>query len=169
MTITASFLMDLVLLGVLVYFFIIGVRKGLILSLCSLLAAFLGLIGGWYLAAFHSSPLQLWLEPIFATHLMTDFSGLAAKIILFLVGFIGLQLIWTLLCHVLDLVARLPGLHFINKTLGGILGLVKGMLIILIVLWILCDVLAWIPPQVAAGSRILYYLHFAPDPSRLIG
>lgn len=161
MTLTASLLLDIVLLVLLVYWFAMGVRRGLILTLCSLLSVVLGLAGGWYLAVHCSQPLQEQLAPLFTGHLDAA-SALAAKAILFLVGFVGVQLAWTILCHALDLVAKLPGLHFLNKALGGLLGLLKGVLILLVAQWVLCDLLAWIPPEVAAQSRVLILLTNLP-------
>lgn len=161
MTLTASLLLDLVLLVLLVYWFAMGVRRGLILTLCSLLSVVLGLVGGWYLAVHGFQPLQEQLAPLFTGHL-DDASALAAKAILFLVGFVGVQLVWKLLCHALNLVAKLPVLHFLNKALGGLLGLVKGVLILLVAQWVLCDLLVWIPPEVAAQSRVLALLNTLP-------
>lgn len=42
----------------------------------------------------------------------------AAYLILFLLGFALILIAWKLISHALDLVARLPGLHFLNKTCG---------------------------------------------------
>lgn len=161
MTLTASLLLDLVLLVLLVYWFAMGMRRGLILTLCSLLSVVLGLVGGWYLAVHGCQPLQEQLAPLFTGHLDAA-SALAAKAILFLVGFVGVQLVWKLLCHALNLVAKLPVLHFLNKALGGLLGLVKGILILLVAQWVLCDLLVWIPPEVAAQSRVLALLNTLP-------
>ena len=136
MTLTASLLLDLVLLVLLVYWFAMGVRRGLILTLCSLLSVVLGLVGGWYLAVHGFQPLQEQLAPLFTGHLDAA-SALAAKAILFLVG-------------------------FRNKALGGLLGLVKGVLILLVAQWVLCDLLVWIPPEVAAQSRVLALLNTLP-------
>ena len=85
-------------------------------------------------------------------------AGLLAKAILFLIGFFGVLLVWNLLCHGLNLVAKLPGLHFLNKLLGGVFGLVKGILVLIIVRWVLCDLLGWIPTDVAEGSILLSLL-----------
>ena len=158
MTLTTSLVLDIVLLGLLVYWFIMGVRRGLILSLCGLLAVLLGLVGGWYLAVSQAPALAEELLPFFTQHLTAEAALPAAQALLFLAGFVGVQLIWTALCHILNLVAKLPGLNFLNKTLGGILGLVKGTLILLVARWALCDLLGWIPAQVAAESRILPWL-----------
>ncbi|MPM82864.1 hypothetical protein SDC9_129926 [bioreactor metagenome] len=43
-------------------------------------------------------------------------------------------LLWTLLSHALDLVAKLPVLHFFNKTGGFVLGTAKGVLVLFVVL-----------------------------------
>lgn len=58
----------------------------------------------------------------------------------------------------LNLVAKLPGLHFLNKLLGGVFGLVKGILVLIIVRWVLCDLLGWIPTDVTEGSILLSLL-----------
>ena len=57
-------LLDLVILGLLVYWCVMGFRRGLILSLCSLLAVVVALAGGWYLANHAYEPLAERLEPI---------------------------------------------------------------------------------------------------------
>lgn len=208
MTFTASMILDLILAALLVYCFVLGVRRGLILSLCSLLAVLLALGGGWYLATHCAAPLEEKLEPILLETLTAreeanldeslsdqtgqetdpasgltghlsqamqeqisqsaqDFQAAAlaslaaslaamlAKSILFLVGFLGVLILWLILCHALNLVAKLPGLHFLNKALGGVLGLVKGILLLMIARWALCDLLGWIPEAVAAESRVL--------------
>ena len=41
-------------------------------------------------------------------------------------------------------------------------GLVKGVLILLVAQWVLCDLLVWIPPEVAAQSRVLALLNTLP-------
>ena len=64
MTLTASLLLDLVLLVILVLFFVQGIRRGFVLTLCSLLAVILALIGGWYLAQHYAQPVQAALEPM---------------------------------------------------------------------------------------------------------
>lgn len=217
MTLTVSLVLDAVIAAVLVYCFVLGVRRGLILTLCSLLAVLLALVGGWYLSTHYAAPLQERLEPILVEKLApqgedpaaaadqpeTDppplperflqavqermtaagqsvvagttaawaaaIAALLAKSILFLAGFLGVLLVWTVLCRVLDLVARLPGLHLLNKVLGGLVGLVKGVLILMVARWALCDLLGWIGPDVIAESRLLPYLTRLPIFSLLGG
>ena len=210
MTISASLLLDLVLILLLLYWTIMGVRRGFVLTLCSLLAIFLALAGGWYLSQNHYAPVQESLEPVLTEHFrdsiqeelsqaapnsgsldISRFSlppqidqairshlgqsaetiqdasaaalgsacaALAAKAILFLLGFFGVLLLWTILSHVLNLVTRLPVLHFFNKVLGGVLGFGKGVLLLMVARWVLCDLLAWIPPEVTEESYLLPWL-----------
>ena len=181
-----SLLLDLVLLGLLVFSFVMGVRRGFLLSLCSLLAVLVALLGGWYLAVHWSQPLEERLEPVIletltqreaeeettsplpdnlpqalqdqAAQTAQDWknatlaqaaaflAGAAAKVILFLAGFFVVLLLWNLLFHALNLVAKLPGLHGLNKFFGGALGLVKGLLLLMLARWLLCDLLGGSPP-----------------------
>lgn len=165
MNLTASFLLDLVILVLMVSCFFSGLRRGLILSVCDLLAVVVAFCGGWYLSG--SPALLAELEPLFAGRLSTGLGALAAKAVLFLLGFLLVLVVWRLVCHALDLVAKLPGLHGLNKALGGLLGLVKGYLILLVAEWALCDFLGWIPPEVAAESRLLVFVFSLPLPSLL--
>lgn len=193
-----SLLLDLVLLGLLVFSFVMGVRRGFLLSLCSLLAVLVALLGGWYLAAHWSQALEERLEPVIletltqreaeeettsplpdnlpqalqdqAAQTAQDWknatlaqaaaflAGAAAKVILFLAGFFVVLLLWNLLFHALNLVAKLPGLHGLNKFFGGALGLVKGLLLLMLARWLLCDLLGWIPADVTRDSILLSLL-----------
>lgn len=193
-----SLLLDLVLLGLLVFSFVMGVRRGFLLSLCSLLAVLVALLGGWYLAAHWSQPLEERLEPVIletltqreaeeettsplpdnlpqalqdqAAQTAQDWknatlaqaaaflAGAAAKVLLFLAGFFVVLLLWNLLFHALNLVAKLPGLHGLNKFFGGALGLVKGLLLLMLARWLLCDLLGWIPADVTRDSILLSLL-----------
>ena len=134
MTLTASLLLDLVLLGLLVVFFLVGYQRGLILTLCSLLAVALSFAGGWYLATHAAEGFQAKLGP--------EVPGFVVSSLLFLAGFLVVQIVWVTLCHALNLVAKLPGLHLLNKILGGLL----------------CDLLQWVPADVAAESYVLPWL-----------
>lgn len=197
MTMTASLLLDVVGLLILIFFLVQGVRRGFILTLCSLLALVLALVGGWYLSVHYDEPVKERLEPILLERMLPDDSapteppaeqdldaliqdqaeqaaqaaqsaiitqqcahlaGLAAKVLLFLTGFLGVLLVWLILCHALNLVANLPGLHFLNKSLGGILGFLKGVLLLLLLRWLLFDILRLIPDQVMADSYLFSFL-----------
>ena len=66
--------------------------------------------------------------------------------ILFAIAFVVLFVLLTLLLHALDLVAKLPGLHFCNGLGGGLIGLVKGILVLFVVVTVL-----------GISSRSLFY------------
>ena len=203
MTLTVSLVLDIVIAAVLVYCFVLGVRRGLILTLCSLLAVLLALVGGWYLSTHYAAPLQEKLEPVLVEKLApqgedpaaaadqpeTDPPPLPERFLqavqermiaagqsavesttaAWAAAIAALLVVWTVLCRVLDLVARLPGLHLPNKVLGGAVGLVKGVLILMVARWALCDLLGWIGPDVIAESRLLPYLTRLPIFSLLGG
>lgn len=57
--------------------------------------------------------------------------------ILFVVAFVVLFVLLTLLLHALDLVAKLPGLKFCNGLGGGLIGLIKGVLVLFVALCVL--------------------------------
>lgn len=213
MNTTLSLILDVVILGLLIYWCVMGCRRGLVLSLCSLLAVIVALAGGWYLANHAYEPLAEQIEPLLVqavgdradeaiaeqtdpaiaaqegsnedaanvsgplalfsqnlqsqiedfkdatvAQLAADMAQFIAKSILFLVGFFAVLLIWNILFHALHLVTKLPGLHFLNKFLGGVFGLIKGVLLLLVARWLLCDLLGWIPSEVAEGSRMLSLL-----------
>ena len=58
-------------------------------------------------------------------------------LILFLLGFALILIAWKLISHALDLVARLPGLHFLNKTCGALFGLVQACVLLFVAAWLL--------------------------------
>ncbi len=58
-----------------------------------------------------------------------------AWLVVYLVAFFLIMLLGRLLTGVLNLAATLPGLRFLNKTLGGVCGLIKGV----IMLAVLCS------------------------------
>ena len=196
MTVTPSLILDLVVLVLLVLSFVQGIRRGFIMTLCSLLAVFVALAGGWFLVHQYAQPLQERLEPVFLERFAPEYgaedakgqedggsflegvqeqaedtmqavqtavavqqcramAALVSRAVLFLAGFLAVLVIWLILCRVLDLAARLPGLHAANKVLGGVLGLVKGLILLMVLRWLLCDLLGWIPPEVAEKSYLL--------------
>lgn len=59
-----------------------------------------------------------------------------AKALLFGFVFIGVQLVWFLLSHMLDLAFKLPILSEVNLACGLLLGLIKGVLLIIVLVWL---------------------------------
>lgn len=63
-------------------------------------------------------------------------------IILFIVAFIVLQIVVHLVFRAIDLVAKVPVLSTMNSWGGGILGVVKGGLILILVIWLASTLIA---------------------------
>lgn len=61
---------------------------------------------------------------------------LAAKLVLFALSFILILLIWGLASRALDLTFKLPILSWVNGVGGAILGVVKGVAVLLVVVWL---------------------------------
>ena len=88
-------------------------------------------------------------------------------LIIFLLSFLLILLLWSLIAHTLDLVARLPVLHFFNKTGGFVLGLLKGVFFLFIVAWVL-RYLGGIIPEDAIGHTYLLRFFMTTDPLALM-
>ncbi|MCC8129716.1 MAG: CvpA family protein [Clostridiales bacterium] len=56
-----------------------------------------------------------------------------AWLVLYVVAFGVILVLGNLAARVLNVAARLPGLHFLNKSLGGVCGLVRGLVIVAVV------------------------------------
>lgn len=72
--------------------------------------------------------------------------------VIFIVSFFLLLLLWRIISRSLDLVARLPVLNFCNRILGGLFGLLKAAIFLLLLRWLLCDLLGQLPPDVLANT-----------------
>lgn len=70
---------------------------------------------------------------------------IAAKVILFALSFVLILLIWSLASRALDLTFKLPFLSFVNGLGGLILGLAKGIIVLLVLVW-LGKVFGWLTP-----------------------
>ena len=221
---TTPLLIDIILLILLLAFTIRGASRGLLLSLCGLVAVLVAFLGAGFLSGALSPMVADYLEPRFAAaieeHLdqeiaehdllpdggddaqtndiplteilealkdmgfyqsavdavnsaveqgMTQaaasaaaavaasIAGTVAYMILFVVFFVLILIVWTLLSHGLNLVARLPGLHFLNKTGGAILGLIKGCAILFLCAWVLRYLGKVIPEETVRQTYLLKF------------
>ena len=177
----AFLLFDLIVLAVLVIFTLRGAWRGLVLSLCSLLAVVVAFAGASFLARTVSPMVAQALEPRFAAAIETRLEDaleqrvaegeqavlttedvpregvLDAYLVLFLAGFLLLLAAWTLVSRALDLVARLPGLHFLNKTLGGLFGLIQGCILLFVAAWLIQFSGHLIPEETVEQTRLLRF------------
>ena len=230
----AFLIADGLVLAVLLIFACIGARRGLILSLCGLLAFVVAFLGASFAARTLSPAVADALEPKFAAAIEEQLnesirqqaeageaavlspddvplegvldalremgfyetlintvdraveSGMtavaasaaaagaaaiaqsAAYLILFLLGFFLILLAWRLLSRALDLVARLPGLHFLNKTGGALFGLVQGCIILFVAAWLL-QFFGQMLPRELVEQTVLLKFFMTTTPFSLLG
>ncbi len=229
----AFLIADGLVLAVLLIFACIGARRGLILSLCGLLAFVVAFLGASFAARTLSPVVADALEPKFAAAIEEQLnesirqqaeageaavlspddvplegvldalremgfyetlintvdraveSGMtataasaaaavaaaiaqsAAYLILFLLGFFLILLAWRLLSRALDLVARLPGLHFLNKTGGALFGLVQGCIILFVAAWLL-QFFGQVLPRELVEQTVLLKFFMTTNPFSLV-
>ena len=229
----AFLIADGLVLAVLLIFACIGARRGLILSLCGLLAFVVAFLGASFAARTLSPAVAGALEPKFAAAIEEQLnesirqqaeageaavlspddvplegvldalremgfyetlintvdraveSGMtavaasaaaavaaaiaqsAAYLILFLLGFFLILLAWRLLSRALDLVARLPGLHFLNKTGGALFGLVQGCIILFVAAWLL-QFFGQVLPRELVEQTVLLKFFMTTNPFSLV-
>ncbi len=232
---TAYLIFDLIIVAVLIVFAALGARRGLILSLCGLVAVLVAFVGAGILARTLSPMVADFLEPRFAQAIeeqlnesiqhteyvsdqgdvatlpeevplagvldvlremgfyetlidsidqavkagMTEAAASAAAqvaaaiaesaayLILFLVGFALILLAWKLISHALDLVSRLPGLHFLNKSLGAAFGLVEAVVFLFVAAWLL-QFLGILVPQEGVEQTHLLKFFMSTNPFALL-
>lgn len=202
--IAPSLVLNLAIVAILIVFLLIGWRRGLVFSLCSLLAIFVSFFGAKWIADTFSPTVGDWLAPQISTHIQealtqhpelaesgvdallqgaglpgslaplvqnqvtaADGASLAARAIsqevskvlafggLFLLSFLVLIFLWRIISHALNLVARLPVLNFCNRSLGAVFGLVKGVLILCVVGWALCDLTGLVSQDILSETWLL--------------
>lgn len=210
---------DLILAAVLVLFIWLGAKKGFILTLCSLAAVIVALVGANLIAdalaptvadaiqprleqAIQESLEQKALEvsaqdslgvaevlaalrekgglyewaadslegalistpgisESIAHQAAVAASALAQQLargIIFSVSFLLVLVAWFFISHALDLVSKLPVINSLNHTLGGVIGAVKGLIILYIAAWILCGLTGTVSAETAEKTHLLSFL-----------
>ncbi|WP_419787638.1 CvpA family protein [Pseudodesulfovibrio sp.] len=115
--------LDIIILCILVIFLIRGLFRGLIQEVLSLAAVVLAV----YLASGYQHLLVPYIEPYITTEMIVN--GLAYAVI-----FIGTLIIFWLLTKLIRSMLEISMLGWIDRTAGGIFGLLEGALIGLILL-----------------------------------
>lgn len=212
-------IIDLILAAVLVLFIWLGTRKGFILTLCSLLAVIVALVGANLISDALAPKVAESIQPrleqsiqesleekalevsaedglgvaevlaalrekgglyewaadglegaLIATPGLSESiahqaavaaSALAEQLargIIFSVAFLLVLVAWFFISHALDLVSKLPVIDSLNHTLGGVIGAVKGLIIIYIAAWVLCGLTGVISMETAEGTYLLSFL-----------
>lgn len=95
-------------------------------------------------------------------------AGQLSKSILFPIFFLLLLLVWGVVSRALDLVSKVPVVNTLNHGLGGAIGLVKGVVVVYVVVWVLCGPAGVISPQTTQETHLLR-LMTQYDPLHLLG
>lgn len=82
--------------------------------------------------------------------------------VLFIVFFLVLYLLFRLLANLINLLAKIPGINFVNRTLGLILGLIFGFLTILVLSYILTKIGILSPEQISDTYVLRFLLSISP-------
>ncbi|WP_294549501.1 CvpA family protein [uncultured Pseudoflavonifractor sp.] len=80
-----------------------------------------------------------------------------AYTVIFTAAFALILIAWTIFSHAVDLVTKLPGLNFLNKTGGAAMGLVKGVIILFLAAWIIQYTGKLIPEETVQQTHLLKF------------
>ena len=80
-----------------------------------------------------------------------------AYTVIFTVAFALILIAWKVFSHAVDLVAKLPGLNFLNKTGGAAMGLIKGVLILFLAAWLIQYSGKLIPEETVQQTHLLRF------------
>lgn len=230
-----NILFDVGVLLILAFFIWLGAKRGLVLTLCGLVAVVVALIGASLLSNALAEPVADLVEPMITERIQSTldesiqhtefttesggvaedadsislvgvvgqlkesklFSGFAESFqravsegtaqvvtsaarsvahyaavqiahgILFVLGFVLILIAWFILSHALDLVAKLPGLHSLNKLGGGAIGLLKGCIVLFVLAWLL-RVCGWRLPEETVEKTYLVRFFLNTNPVSLL-
>ena len=122
-------LADLIILGIILGFIIVGFKSGLIHTLGSLI----GTLAGIYLASRYYEALASWLAHF------TGWSPNFVRVLTFIISFLVINRLVGVVFWVADrtfgLISRLPILTGFDRLLGAILGLLEGIIVVGIALF----------------------------------
>ena len=216
-----NYIIDLIILLFIVFLVFLGVHRGLVLTLCGLLAVIVAFVGASFIAPVVSPAVTEIVEPHISNILEAQVNELVdenngsfplddtlkefgfyedlvvriddavtervdetradivdalAQIVtetlvyfgIFLLSFIIILLIWSMLSRALDLVARLPVLNFCNRAGGGILGGIKAIIFLFIAAW-LVQYLGQLIPESTVQSTYLLKFFMQTNPFDLFG
>lgn len=167
---------DYLILALLVGGFIVGYIRGFVSQLLSIFGTVIA-----FIAAFRFyGGLSPWIAqhlPISSLGVLNQYAPLAENMQLdkyfynalaFALIFFGSKIVLSIIGGVLNVIAKIPGIHFINKWSGAVLAFVEVLLMIVIAV----NVLAVTPLetlQTLLGESVFvtYILHYAPYISSL--
>ena len=137
---------DITLVVIILWSAAAGLRAGFARVVIGLIATIVGLIAGFWFYRIPAAKLQEWLR----SPVMADMLG-------FLIIFLGVMILGSLLAALLSRLFRWIGLSWFNHLLGGFAGFLRGALIIAALVDILVAYSPSPMPQFLENSRVLPY------------
>lgn len=64
-------------------------------------------------------------------------SSKIAYVLTAIIVFLLILIVFTVIANILNLAFKMPGLEFINEIFGGVFGLAKGIIIVLVIAWVM--------------------------------
>ncbi|MBS4216914.1 CvpA family protein [Bacillus sp. FJAT-49711] len=137
-------MLDLILVVILVFGFLIGLRRGFILQLIHMIGFIVSLIIAYKYYEDLAPLLKLWIpypnlggnDTIKMLLDGVSFDTAFYRVIAFAIIFFAVRIVLGIIGSALDIVASLPIIKAINIWAGGILGLIEMYLLIFILLYI---------------------------------
>jgi membrane protein required for colicin V production len=120
-------LLDLIILVPVVWLCIRGISKGFVIELASLIGLVLGILAAYYFSGY----VQDFLKDYFTIREQT------LKIIAYILIFLVVMLIAFLVGKAIEKVVDMVAMGWLNKLLGGIVGLAKGIVLVGIIFFII--------------------------------
>ncbi len=112
-------LLDVLILIPIVWGFIRGLTKGLIIELATLAGMILGILAAYYFAP----DVSAWLRQYFT------FSDNAGRIIAYILIFVAVMLAAYIIGKIIEKTVDMVALGWLNKLLGAVIGVVKGAIV----------------------------------------
>jgi membrane protein required for colicin V production len=138
---------DAVLAGILLFSVIVGIVRGFVFELLSLL----GWVAAWFAAQ--------WFAPVVAPHTPVGAAGSALNLgAAFAITFIAALIVWSLASRLVRLLIHATPLSLVDRLLGAFFGLVRGAVLLLAVATVvgftpLAKSIAW---QQSRGAAALH-------------
>ncbi|MFD1850105.1 CvpA family protein [Oceanobacillus bengalensis] len=162
---------NMLLIVILIFGFLVGLKRGFILQLLHLIGFIVAFIVARMYYAELGQKLEMWIpypelqdESAWAQFLQNLPLELAFyNAIAFAVIFFGTKIILQIVASMLDFVASIPIIRSVNKLLGAVLGFIEVYLLLFIVLYILAlTPLMQIQEWINGSSVALYILEQTP-------